>query len=166
MKKLITLSLLTLTLFTACGRSEEPETETPEGETPQESIQTPEEAPARRAPEEIEPSPTTPEVHSEQFDTIDEYLNLVVDSQTNATYKTSEPDDVVMVQNVTREGTNSVRYEVWGPADWESNPEEDQIFYIKAYLSDPNTQQETVTWFGPFEGKLNEESLGAAGEES
>ena len=154
MKKLITLSLLLITLLTACNNPEETPEETPAEKPAQEtpSIQPPEAPESNETPE----TESNLEPHPEEFDTINEYVDLITDSQNNTAYKTVEPKGMVMIRNVTPEGVDFVRYELWGLNNWESSPETDQMFFIKSYRSDPSTDRETITWFGPFKGKLSE----------
>lgn len=134
----------------------------------QEPILLPQEVPAEPLPEEAypqeipynQPQPTIPKTgadiqpHPERFGTMDGYLNLVLDPQTDTNYEALEPNGVTMIRTLPHGGNGFGRYELWGPSDWQSNPTMEQLFYIKSYTPRPSAPQPKIGWFGPFKGNL------------
>lgn len=108
---------------------------------------------------------TTKAIKAPQFDTIDKYVSLAVN--TNDQYKTSKPAGFERVKfgtdvDVAPDGTMIAHVFVLAGPDWGSgNMEDVRTFYLEVVgpspcWTTPDTCKEpnTVNYYGPFSGKL------------
>ncbi len=85
-----------------------------------------------------------------RFSTIDEYVSFAFDPKTSAQYKTSQPNGLVKLKDVTPKGADFIGAYVWAKSANAST------FYIQTSISSPEEpSQETNSWYGPFTGDLN-----------
>lgn len=110
-------------------------------------------------------SPKNEEAEAVQFDNMDEYVSLVLNTSTNSTYKTSKPSGYKRIDfgeielNVAPDGVSADVF-VLEPLDGINNMDAIETFYLEVvgpspcwYESDCD-EPNTVDYYGPFEGKL------------
>ncbi|MFC1616520.1 hypothetical protein ACFL21_05235 [Patescibacteria group bacterium] len=157
MKKLFFLTaLISATLFiSACAQTpvanEEPSSIIEETSTEEMTTQTEEETPDS--------------VQTPKFDTLDEYISLILASETKDAYVASEPDGYARTNfggidlDVTPDGVSATVY-VLEPSEGISDLEENVTFYLEiiepapCWTEENCDEPETVEYFGPFQGEL------------
>ena len=116
---------------------------------------------------EVEKTPPK-QKESPQFDTMDQYVSLVLNSATNSQYKTTKPAGFERAKfggqgegiNVAPDGVSASVF-VLAKNNWDvGNMNDVSTFYLEVVGPSPCWAQEncnepeTVTHYGPFQGKL------------